>query len=65
MTSKVNYLGGLRTSATHIASGTTIVTDAPIDAKYLTIWYERTAPLLVEAIKELADEIDEIKKKML
>ena len=31
MTSKVNYLGGLRTSATHIASGTTIVTDAPID----------------------------------
>jgi hypothetical protein len=42
-----------------------IVTGAPIDAKYLTIWYERTAPLLVEAIKELADEIDEIKKKML
>lgn len=42
-----------------------IVTSAPIDNKYLTIWYERTAPLLVEAIKELADEIDEIKKKML
>jgi hypothetical protein len=42
-----------------------IVTTAPIDNQYLTIWYERTAPLLVEAIKELADEIDEIKKKML
>ena len=42
-----------------------IVTKAPIDEKYLTIWYERTAPLLVEAIKELANEIDEIKKKML
>lgn len=42
-----------------------IVTNAPIDEKYLTIWYERTAPLLVEAIKELADEIDKIKKKML
>jgi len=42
-----------------------IVTGAPIDNTYLTIWYERTAPLLVEAIKELADEIDEIKKKML
>ena len=42
-----------------------IVTTAPIDDQYLTIWYEKTAPLLVEAIKELADEIDEIKKKML
>jgi hypothetical protein len=42
-----------------------IVTTAPIDNQYLTIWYERTAPLLVEAIKELANEIDEIKKKML
>jgi hypothetical protein len=42
-----------------------IVTKAPIDEKYLTIWYEKTAPLLVEAIKELANEIDEIKKKML
>jgi hypothetical protein len=41
-----------------------IVTTAPIDEKYLTIWYERTAPLLVEAIKELADEMDEIKKKL-
>ena len=42
-----------------------IVTTAPVDNKYLTIWYEKTAPLLVEAIKELADELDEIKKKML
>ena len=42
-----------------------IVTVAPVDNQYLTIWYEKTAPLLVEAIKELADEIDEIKKKML
>ena len=42
-----------------------IVTTAPVDNKYLTIWYEKTSPLLVEAIKELADEIDEIKKKML
>ena len=42
-----------------------IVTKAPIDEKYLTIWYEKTAPLLVEAIKELADEVDEIKKKII
>ena len=31
MTSKVNYLGGLRTSAIHIASDKNIITDAPID----------------------------------
>ena len=31
MTSKVNYLGDLRTSAIHIASDKNIVTDAPID----------------------------------
>ena len=31
MTSKVNYLGDLRTSAIHIASGKNFITDAPID----------------------------------
>ncbi|MFN5444267.1 MAG: OsmC family protein [Crocinitomicaceae bacterium] len=31
ITSKVEYLGGLRTEATHIASGNKIITDAPID----------------------------------
>ena len=31
MTSKVNYLGDLRTSAIHIASDKNIITDAPID----------------------------------
>ncbi len=31
MTSKVNYLGDLRTSAVHIASNNNIITDAPID----------------------------------
>jgi hypothetical protein len=41
-----------------------IVTSAPIDDKYLTIWYEKTVPLLVEAIKELANEVEEIKKKL-
>jgi len=30
-TSKVTYLGGLRTSCTHLASGNTIITDAPVD----------------------------------
>jgi len=31
ITSKVEYLGGLRTEATHIASGNKIITDAPVD----------------------------------
>jgi cytoskeletal protein CcmA (bactofilin family) len=40
-----------------------IVTGAPIDPeRFLTIWYEKTAPLLVEGIKELRREINKIKK---
>ena len=31
MTSKVVYLGDLRTECTHIQSGTKIITDAPLD----------------------------------
>jgi uncharacterized OsmC-like protein len=31
MTSKVSYLGNLRTSCQHLSSGTTIITDAPVD----------------------------------
>ncbi len=31
MTSKVIYKGDLRTEATHLQSGTTILTDAPVD----------------------------------
>ena len=31
MTSKIKYLGGLRTEAEHLRSGTKIITDAPVD----------------------------------
>jgi len=31
MTSKVTYLGDLRTTSTHIQSGTVILSDAPVD----------------------------------
>ncbi len=30
-TSTITYTGGLRTSATHLASGNTLITDAPVD----------------------------------
>ena len=31
MTSKIKYLGGLRTEAEHLRSGIKIITDAPVD----------------------------------
>lgn len=30
-TSKITYLGNLRTEAVHLQSGKTIITDAPVD----------------------------------
>lgn len=41
-----------------------IVVPAPIDDKYLTIRYERIIPLLVEAIKELSEEVKRLKENV-
>jgi hypothetical protein len=38
-----------------------IVAPAPIDPKYMTVRYERALPLLIEAIKELREEVRALK----
>jgi hypothetical protein len=41
-----------------------IVVPAPISDEYLTVKYEKLIPVLIEAIKELSEEIDAIKRKL-
>lgn len=40
------------------------VAPAPIDAKYLTVRYERLAALFIEAIKELDAKVDSLSKEV-
>ena len=39
-----------------------IVVPAPIDDKYLTIYYDKLVPLLIEAIKELNAKVEKLEK---
>ena len=39
-----------------------VVVPAPIDNNYLTVRYDKLIPLLIEAIKELREEVNNIKK---
>ena len=37
-----------------------VVTEAPVDDKYLTVWYDKLIPLLIEAIKELEAKVKKL-----
>jgi hypothetical protein len=41
-----------------------IVTKAPIDDKYKTVWYEKLTPLLIEGIKEQQKQIETMQKEI-
>jgi len=40
-----------------------IIAPAPIDSKYMTVYYDKLIPLLIEAIKELQNKVDSLIKK--
>ena len=40
-----------------------VVTEAPIDKEYLTVWYDKLIPLLIEAIKELEEKVAKLEGK--
>ena len=41
-----------------------IVTEALIDKKYKTVWYEKLTPLLIEGMKEQQKQINELKEQI-
>jgi hypothetical protein len=41
-----------------------IIAEAPIDSNYMTLKYEKIIPVLIEAIKELSAQIDDLRGKL-
>ena len=39
-----------------------IVVPAPVDDKFLTVKYEKIIPLIIEALKEINDNYDNLKQ---
>ena len=60
---------GLDTSETHVGVSaqevqailTEVTGTAPIDNNYITVKYDKLVPLLIEAIKDLKKEIEDLK----
>ena len=59
-TSSVIYLGDLRTSSTHLQSGTTIVTDAPLDNNELNIDFSNSTAEVTKIMAAEPRRISEI-----
>ena len=41
-----------------------IVTEAPINDKYKTIYYDKLVPLLIEGIKALTEKVNQLENKI-
>ena len=41
-----------------------VVTEAPIDNSYKSVWYDKLVPLLIEGIKTLSDKVSSLEEEI-